>query len=156
MLTVDEYQDLLIKRKELKSYFNEEYENTAKNSVYRRNKKSIKKSQKDTEKEESFALNVWRSEVKAYIKGENLDMDMEVVKTKKENKLITLFKKLFRIKPKETQQIGIEKQEELPESEEQAQPEAKEEIVTTPISTETIDGQMDIEELNDGEIYEEE
>ena len=154
MITVEEYQDLLEKRNELLNYFNQEFEELAQNSRFRR-KRCIKKCQKDIEKELYFAIgSVWKHELKTYIKGENIDMDMEVVKTKKENKLILFFKKIFHIKPKEVQQIGIEQQEDLPKVEEKS--EQKEEIVTQPISTETIEGQMDIEELEDGEEYEEE
>ena len=154
MISVEDYQELLEKRNELLNYFNQEFEELAQNSKYRR-KKCIKKCKKDIEKELYFAVGiVWKHELKAYIKGENIDMDMKVIKTKKENKLILFFKKIFNIKPKKVQQIGIERQEELPQVEEK--PESKDEILTQPISTETIDGQMDIEELDDGEIYEEE
>ena len=152
MISVEDYQDLLEKRNELMNYFNQEFEELAQNSRFRR-KKCIKKCKKDIEKELYFAIgSVWRHELKTYIKGDNIDMDMKVVKTKKENKLILFFKKLLHIKPKEVQQIGIEQKEELPQSEEKPE----EEILTQPISTETIEGQMDIEELEDGEIYEEE
>jgi len=152
MISVEDYQDLLEKRNELMNYFNQEFEELAQNSRFRR-KRCIKKCKKDIEKELYFAIgSVWRHELKSFIKGENVDMDMQVVKTKKENKLILFFKKIFHIKPKEVQQIGIEQKEELPQAEE----EPEEEILTQPISTETIEGQMDIEELEDGEIYEEE
>jgi len=152
MISVEDYQDLLEKRNELMNYFNQEFEELAQNSRFRR-KRCIKKCKKDIEKELYFAIgSVWRHELKSFIKGENVDMDMQVVKTKKENKLILFFKKIFHIKPKEVQQIGIEQKEELPQAEE----ELEEEILTQPISTETIEGQMDIEELEDGEIYEEE
>ena len=152
MISVEEYQELLEKRNELLNYFNEEFEELAQNSKYRR-KKCVKKCKKDIEKELYFAIGaVWKHELKTYIKGENINMGMEVVKTKKENKLIGFFKKLFGIKSKETYQIGIEKQKELLEPE--IHLDEDEEIETESISTEIIDGQMDIEELEDGDIYE--
>lgn len=147
MLTVREYQELLEKRKELSDYFNQEFEELADNSNYRRNR-CVKKSKKLLEKEMYFAIGrVWSNEVKKYTNGEHIDMDMEVVKVKKENKFIGFFKKLFHKKPK-NQLIGIEKTENLIEM-----PEEKiEEIESTPIKVETTDkipGQMDIQDLEE-------
>lgn len=147
MLTVREYQELLEKRKELSDYFNQEFEDLAENSAFRRNR-CTKKSKKLLEKELYFAIGkVWENEVKTYNKGEHIDMDMEVVKVKKENKLIGFFKKLFNKKPK-NQVIGIERTENLIEEPQRH----TEEIESTPIRVETTDkipGQMDIQDLEE-------
>lgn len=147
MLTVEEYQELLEKRKELSDYFNREFEELAENSAFRRNK-CTKKSKKLLEKEMYFAIDkIWSNEVKQYTNGEHIDMDMEVVKVKKENKFIGFFKKLFH-KKTNTQLIGVEKTTNLIE-EPQVQPE---EIQSTPISVATSDkipGQMDIQDLEE-------
>lgn len=150
MISVEDYQTLLEKRHQLQEFFDEEFENLANNADYRR-KKCIKKCQKETEHELYFAINVvWRAEVKAALKCKD-DSYYQVIKPKKENKLLGFIKKVFRIKSKAPDQLNIEETKELI-TEESA---TKDEISTKPISTEIVDGQMDIEELEDGEIYEE-
>ena len=178
MISFDEYYKFLKKQSILSNYYYEEFENAAKAAKYMRNNRVVRKNQKDLERKKATSFNILNSIFKEEQKKKGVTAIVKV-ETEKDNKLKLFFKKIFRIKPPVVAGI-IEEFSETPDAsaETQDKPEVDSEAYLIDDETEEefdnedfdddweeeaedffdddrIEGQMDIEELNEGDVYEE-
>ena len=172
MITIDEYLGFLEQQKEIFDYYNGLFEEQAENSKYQR-KQCQRKYLKDIERRRAIGLNIYDILFKKALKTK----DVAIVVKKDNSKIKTFFKKLFHIKNKEIP-IMIENKSKLDITTENKKEdvEAESEKISSAsledIGLEEVDdldfedfdeesdniikGQMDITELNEGEVYEEE
>ena len=181
MISFEDYFDLLEKRKDILDFFAEESKEIAENAKYLRSKKIVKLQQKDNEKARKNGLNVYYAIYNKKLKEKGVKVSAIKTIDEPANPIKRMFKKLFGIKPKEipgeVEQLPeesktLEIQEELEEIEttgiqvedddfdeelkDTGGPEYTEEELERLYPDDTIEGQMDIEELNEGNVYEKE
>lgn len=183
MISFDEYYKFLKKQAILSNYYYEEFENAAKAAKYMRNNRVVRKNQKDLERKKATSFNILNSIFKEEQKKKGVTAIVKV-ETEKDNKLKLFLKKIFRIKPpvvagiieefSETTDTSVEvpnKSEvdseafviETEDIEEEFDDEDFDDDFEDDWEEETedffdddrIEGQMDIEELNEGDVYEE-
>ena len=179
MISFEEYYTYLQKRKKLSFHYNQQFEQLANNSKYLRSNRIIKRYQKDLEKERASSFNVLNNIFKEEQKKKGVIAVIKVDQ-QKESKLKLFFRKIFGIKPpvisgvieefSETSKaeipegwkertdivvsddIGIDYDDEF--DDEDFEDEWDEEAEDF-FDDDRIEGQMDIEELNEGDVYEE-
>ena len=173
MIAFDDYLDLLEQRRQILDFFNSEARAIAENSKYLRNKRIEKLQQKDSEKARKSALSVYYSMYNKKLKEKGLKVSATKSNEKSSNPIVNIVKKLFKIKPKEipgeVEQLPEKTIEEVPEQpdiettgieiedeeiEDVGGPEYTEEELDELYPDDKIPGQMDIEELNNGDVYE--
>ena len=174
MITFEDYLDLLEKRKDVLNFFADEAKEIAENAKYLRNKKILKLQQKDSEKARKSGLSVYYAMYNKKLKEKGVKVSAIKTTDTPEHPIKKMFKKLFKIKPKEipgeieerpaaTEQkeaseypdietTGIEIEDE--DIEDLGGPEYTEEELEKLYPDDRIDGQMDVEEFNNGDFYE--
>lgn len=174
MITFDEYYEFLEKQASLRDYYNYQFRQLAENSKYLRSDKVTKKYQKEIEKKRVISFNVLNNIFKDEMK--NKGVKAVITKNEEESKFKLFFKKLFRIKPKVVEGVIEEFSStatppEEPENkviegestecyfDEEYEEEFQEEDFDDDEdpyfnSNDIIEGQMDIDDLNEGEIDE--
>lgn len=179
MITFKEYYSFLEKQATLSNFYYEEFENLAKSAKYMRNYKVVKKYQKELERKKTASFNVLNNIFKEEQKKKGV-IAVVKVNQKKDNKLKLFFKKLFGIKSPVLSGI-IEEFSETAGTppEDQDKPEVDSDAILIDDEIEDgleedfdyedwddedeedyhcddrIEGQMDIEDLNEGDVYEE-
>lgn len=181
MITFEEYYTYLEKQSQLSNFYHHEFKAIAENARYMRNAKVVKKEQKNMEKKQAISFNVLNDIFKEEQKKNGVKAVVKV-NTNKDSKLKLFFRKMFGIKPPVISGI-IEEFSEYPETSTEVL--EKPEVEAVAIEDEDcdddleddfddceeeddlyieddyhcddiIEGQMDIEELNEGDIYEKE
>ena len=173
MISFEDYFDLLEERQQILNFFNNEAKSIAENAKYLRNKKIIKKYQKDNEKARGSGLSVYYAIYNKKLKEKGVKVSVIKSSEDNENPIKKVFKKLFHIKPKEIPgeieelpekicEIAKEDSEidttgiqiDATEIENIVDPEYTEEELNELYPNDIIEGQMDVEDLNEGDVYE--
>ena len=173
MLTFEDYFDLLEERQKVQDYFNSEARAIAEYAKYNRNNRVTKKYQKDNEKAHLNGMRIYYTLFNKKMREKGAKVT--AVKQTKESGISRFFKRLVGIKPKEiageiefsTIQQEEKKTQVKPEIESEASEieklddmedlggiEYTDEELDELYPNEQIKGQMDIEELNEGDVYE--
>ena len=176
MITFDEYYDFLEKQATLSNFYYEEFENLARSAKYMRSNKVVKKYQKDLERKKTASFNILNNIFKEEQKKKGITAVVKVNK-QKDNKLKLFFKKLFGLKPtiiagiieefsetagtpsEEPDKLEIESEviqdDELEEDDDDSEDDEDLDIEEDEYyDDDRIEGQMDIEDLNEGDTNE--
>lgn len=170
MITFNEYYSFLEKQATLSNFYYEEFENLAKSAKYMRCNKVVKKYQKDLERKKTASFNILNDIFKEEQKKKGVTAIVKINK-QKDNKLKLFFRKLFGIKAPVITGV-IEEFSETSKSEIPGGWKERPDIVVSDnfendfeeddweedaedfFDDDKIEGQMDIEELNEGDVYE--
>lgn len=168
MINFNDYYSYLKKQAALSNFYYQEFKNLAECSKYMRSNRIVKKYQKELERKKTASFNILNDIYKTEFKKKGITAVVKV-DNEKDSKLKLFFKKIFRIKPPAIAGI-IEEITEMTTSEIPDGWKEEPDIFVTDddedfdedfedeeeFDDDRIEGQMDIEELNEGDVYEKE
>ena len=178
MITFEDYLDLLEERRKIIDFFNDEAKSIAENAKYLRKKKVVKLQQKDNEKARKIGLSIYYTIYNKKLKEKGIKVSAVKTEATQQKGFKGFIQRLFKKKaaeiPGEIEELPenattpyvpeeqpdiISTGEEIEDLDEELDedlggPEYTEEELDELYPNDKIPGQMDIEELNNGDVYE--